>query len=105
MKRIMIIAAMALAGASVAHADFAAPPDDCRGVDMASVAHLDPHGDNNLSVHASPYHPSAATEIDELFTGDRVCVIGSRGPWLRIQYTRDGRNWTGWAHERYLEFD
>ena len=46
-------------------------------------------------------------KIAQLFPGDRVCIIGGNGdrPWLHIQYTRDGRNWTGWAHGRYLKTD
>lgn len=91
--------------ATIAHANPAYPPDGCER--PAAVVHLERFGDNNLSVHSSPIHPSARNEIDELFPGDRVCIIGGNGdwPWLRIQYTRDGRNRMGWAHGRYLQTD
>jgi hypothetical protein len=91
--------------ATIAHANPAYPPDGCEH--PAAVVHLERFGDNNLSVHSSPIHPSARNEIDELFPGDRVCIIGGNGdwPWLHIQYTRDGRNRTGWAHGRYLQTD
>jgi hypothetical protein len=33
-----------------------------------------------------------------LFTGDSVCAFGNQvGPWVHVQYTRDGHNQTGWV--------
>jgi hypothetical protein len=87
---------------------YEAPPSN-RAIPVADCAlivhpvHLDRFGDNNLSVHPSPYHPSASTESDELVPGDTVCALpGPVGPWIHIQYLRGGYVHTGWSHAGYL---
>jgi hypothetical protein len=85
----------------IAPSNRAVPASDCDQV--VHPVGLDKFRDNNLSVHPSPYNPSARTEIDELVPGDQVCVLpGNVGPWVHVQYTRGGRTRTGWAHSSYL---
>ena len=74
------------------------PPRACPG-SLATPINLNPLGDNFLAVHPTP---AIGVEIDELFTGDIVCALGRSGVWVRVQYVRDGRGITGWAHSRYL---
>jgi hypothetical protein len=87
----------------------AAPPPRIQGAAcqwVGRVVGLDPYGDNNLSVRTGPYGPRGlANEIDELFTGDNVCVWFHDGAWLHISYERDGRMFTGWVHSRYVAAD
>lgn len=66
---------------------------------FVTPVHLDPHGDNFLSVLSSP---GKGHEIDELFTGDVVCASRRSGNWVHVQYVRDGRGITGWAYSGYL---
>ncbi len=75
-----------------------APPQPCPGV-LATPTNLKRLGDNYLAVHPNP---ALGPEIDELFTGDVVCALSRSGVWVRVQYIRDGRGFTGWAHSRYL---
>ncbi len=80
----------------------AAPPRECSGR-VGYVTGLDPHGDNNLSVREGPHTPKGpGHEIDELFTGDLVCIVGSDGTWFRVQYIRSGTAKTGWVHSHYI---
>ena len=74
------------------------PVRPCAGV-LVTPVNLDPHGDNYLSVRSSP---RAGHEIDELFTGDVACASDRSGAWFHVQYIRDGRGFTGWAHSSYL---
>ena len=97
MKKMAAIAAALVFLAAQAQAK-AYPPENCNGTEMTTV-NLDRFGDNNLSVHPKP---GAGPEIDELFPGDDVCAINRVGPWVHIQYVRDGHAFTGWAHSRYL---
>jgi hypothetical protein len=84
-----------------APADRAIPVGGCAVV--VHPVHLDRFGDHSLSVHPSPYHPSASTVIDELVQGaDAWQLPGNVGPWVHIQYSRGGRTRTGWSHEHYL---
>jgi len=81
------------------------------GCYMAAVVGLNPYGDNFLAVRTGP--GSRYPMIDELHTGDRVIVCGSRGYWRRIFYSRGGycalkygepvgECARGWAYGRYL---
>jgi hypothetical protein len=88
---------LSLLTAAVARAE-TAPAQPCPGV-LVTPVNLDPRGDNYLSVLRNP---AARPEIDELFTGDVVCALNRSGAWVHVQYTRDGRGFTGWAHSRYL---
>jgi len=82
----------------------AAPPRECSGR-VGYVTGLDPQGDNYLSVRDGPHAPKGAGhEIDELFTGDSVCIAGSDGTWFRAQYIRSGTVKTGWVHSHYIRF-
>ena len=102
MRNLIVASALLLASTAVSYAS-ASPPDDCDRTGY--IVGLNPHGDNNLSVHAGPYPIDTRDEIDELFTGDTVCVQGTAGPWFHVQYVRDGRAQTGWAHARYIRLD
>lgn len=83
-------------------AAMAAPPHECSGR-VGYVTGLDPQGDNNLSVRDAPHTPKGlGHEIDELFTGDSVCIADSDGPWFRVQYIRSGTAKTGWVHNHYI---
>ncbi|MDQ6702428.1 MAG: hypothetical protein M3Z96_04635 [Pseudomonadota bacterium] len=78
------------------------PPRECSGR-IGYVTGLDPHGDNNLSVRDGPHTPKGlGHEIDELFTGDSVCIAGFDGTWLHVQYLRSGPAKTGWVHSHYV---
>ena len=80
----------------------AAPPHKC-SARVGYVTGLDPQGDNNLSVRDAPNSPKGlAHQIDELFTGDSVCIAGSDGTWFRVQYIRFGIAKTGWVHSHYI---
>ena len=80
----------------------ASPPHECSGR-VGYVTGLDPQGDNNLSVRDAPHTPKGlGHEIDELFTGDSVCIADSDGPWFRVQYIRSGTAKTGWVHSHYI---
>ena len=80
----------------------AASPRECSGR-VGYVTGLDPHGDNNLSVRDGPHTPKGpGHEIDELFTGDLVCIVGSDGTWFRVQYIRSGTAKSGWVHSHYI---
>lgn len=80
-------------------------PADCTYVpggppmQITSVNQLNPMGANNLSVHPAP---GVSTEIDILFTGDLVCAGRTVGKWTHVQYSRDGRGWSGWVADKYL---
>jgi hypothetical protein len=69
---------------------------------------LDPYGDNYLSVRYTPYGPrSAANEKDQLYTNDRVCVIGSAlSPhelvWYHVMYDRGEIVSDGWVSSAYV---
>ena len=84
-----------------ASVSYASPTPDCD--QLGSIVGLNPHGDNNLSVHAAPYPRDTRDEIDELFTGDSVCIIGRDGSWDHVQYIRDGRLRTGWSSSSYIQ--
>jgi hypothetical protein len=99
----LILASALLLASTVASYASASPPDDCS--QTGYIVGLNPYGDNNLSVHAGPYARDTRDEIDELFTGDTVCVHGKAGPWFHVQYVRNGRAQTGWAHARYIRLD
>ena len=59
---------------------------------IGRVVGLDPQGDNFLSVRRRPHGPSGpAYEVDQLFTNNRVCIVGSDGKWLNVRYERRGR--------------
>ena len=80
----------------------ATPPRECSGR-VGYVTGLDPHGDNYLSVRDEPHAPKGlGHEIDELFTGDSVCIVGSDGTWLHVQYIRPGTAKTGWVYRGYI---
>src|SRR5208283_1842699 len=67
---------------------------------------LDPHGDNFLSVRLRANGPAGpAGEVDQLFTNNRVCVVGSSGRWLNVRYERNGRMFSGWVYDRYIAED
>jgi hypothetical protein len=80
---------------------YASPPPDCD--QLGSIVGLNPNGDNNLSVHATSHPRDTRDEIDELFTGDSVCVIGQDGLWDHVQYIRDGRSHIGWSSSSYIK--
>lgn len=80
----------------------AVPTHECSGR-VGYVTGLDPQGDNNLSVRDGPHSPKGlGHEIDELFSGDSVCIVGSGGTWFRVQYIRSGTAKTGWVHSHYI---
>jgi hypothetical protein len=81
------------------------------GCYLATVVGLNPYGDNFLAVRSGP--GSRYTMFDQLHTGDRVIVCGSRGRWKRIFYGRGGycalrygepvgQCVRGWAYGKYL---
>jgi hypothetical protein len=73
---------------------------------IGRVVGLDPHGDNFLSVRLRANGPAgAAGEVDQLFTNNRVCVVGSSGRWLNVRYERNGRMFSGWVYDRYIAED
>lgn len=68
------------------------------------VMGLDPRGDNFLSVRIRPNGPAGlANEVDRLFTNNQVCVAGVNGRWLNVKYERNGRMFSGWVYDRYIE--
>jgi hypothetical protein len=70
---------------------------------MGEVYHLDPNGDNNLSVRQSPSgRAGLAYEIDELYTGQEVCVTGIQGKWAHVFYIKNGDIGQGWVHSGYI---
>jgi hypothetical protein len=73
---------------------------------VGRVVGLDPQGDNFLSVRKRPHGSSgSAYEVDQLFTNDRVCIVGSDGRWLNVRYERKGRMFSGWVYDRYIAED
>lgn len=73
---------------------------------IGRVVGLDPHGDNFLSVRLRANGPAGpAGEVDQLFTNNRVCVVGSSGRWLNVRYERNGRMFSGWVYDRYIAED
>ncbi len=73
---------------------------------VGRVVGFDPRGDNFLSVRKHPHGPSgSAYEVDQLFTNDRVCIVGSDGRWLNVRYERKGRMFSGWVYDRYIAED
>lgn len=81
-----------------------ANPDDGRQCNVIGrVVGLDPQGDNFLSVRRRPAGPAgSASEVDQLFTNNRVCIVGASGRWLNVRYERNGRMFSGWVYDRYL---
>ena len=98
---LLVTATLGLCTHALAETTIPAGCDDPMVGTVANVTHLNPNGANNLSVHPTP---GSYREIDELFTGDSVCSIGQVGPWAHVQYTRDGRGWTGWVADEYLYY-
>ena len=108
MNRLVLIAASVLAMSGATSAmnlrdaiDRAHQAPDCKL--MGEVYHLDPNGDNNLSVRASPAGPAGlAYELDELFTGQVVCITAIRGVWAHVFYIKGDRTGAGWVHSAYV---
>jgi len=81
----MISAAPALAG------------DGCEGVVRGLSSNYNPAtGSGFLAVRAGP--TTSATQIGELFNGDRVWIIRRQGNWYRI----DADGMGGWAYAKYI---
>jgi len=74
-----------------------------RCTDTGTVVGLNPRGDNFLSVRLRPNGPAGpGQEVDQLFTNDRVCIVGNQGRWLNVRYLRNGRAFSGWVFDRYI---
>jgi hypothetical protein len=61
------------------------------GCTRGAVFGLDPQGSNNLAVRAAPGGAlGVAAEIDQLYTGDVVCLYPRVGSWFHVSYDRNG---------------
>lgn len=73
----------------------------CGGTVHGLSRHYDPStGEGFLAVRAGPR--TSASQIGELFNGDEVTILGSRGNWYRIDAQDIG---IGWAYAKYIETD
>jgi hypothetical protein len=98
---VVFIMATSASAESLLEATRRANVPDCKI--MGEVYHLDPNGDNNLSVRESPSgRAGLAYEIDELFTGQEVCVTGIQGKWAHVFYIKNGDIGQGWVHSGYI---
>jgi hypothetical protein len=71
-----------------------APVDSCNRI--GRVRGLDVNGDNFLSVREGP--GTGFTEVDRIFTGDKVRICDQKGRWLKIRYGKGFK----WVHARYV---
>jgi uncharacterized protein YraI len=65
--------------------------------DAAFVCHLNPYGDNFLSLRTGP--GSGFAEIQRLGPHTGLSILGGEGPWLRVQ-TEHGS--VGWVFSDYV---
>lgn len=71
--------------------------DGCTGVVRGLSSNYNPAtGSGFLAVRAGP--TTSATQIGELFNGDRVTVVRRQGNWYRIS----GQGMNGWAYAKYI---
>jgi clan AA aspartic protease (TIGR02281 family) len=67
------------------------PPASAFHCTHGAVAGLDPQRDNFLSVRRAPGSALwVAAEIDQLYTGDVVCLYERVGNWFHVSYQRNG---------------